>query len=56
MENYVWNAFEEIWSLWGGFGIIQYYDWMDFILGDLAYENDYSTFKDLANHLGGYIF
>jgi hypothetical protein len=29
---------------------------MDFIFGDIAYEDDYSTFKDLTNHLKGYTF
>jgi hypothetical protein len=29
---------------------------MDFILGDLAYENDCSTLRDLTDHLRGYIF
>lgn len=50
MAKYAWNDFEEIWWLWGGFGLIQNFDWMDFILEDLAYENDCSTFKDLINH------
>jgi hypothetical protein len=29
---------------------------MDFIFGDLAYEDDCSTFKDLINHPKGYTF
>jgi hypothetical protein len=40
----------------GRVGLIKEAYWIDFIIGNLAYDEDHPTLKDFSNHPMGYPF